>query len=137
MLPTDGPAVEAVTLRSPEAAAWPAKSYAGLPVWVAESAGRVIGFLAARVAADEMEILNLAVDPDERGRGVGSALLGTAIEFARRSGSRRAFLEVRESNRRAQRFYERHGFAVFGRRSRYYTHPEEDALLMVHTLTGL
>ena len=137
MLPADDAAVEAITRRSPEAASWSAKGYAGLPAWVAETGGKVNGFLAARVVADEMEILNLAVDPDERGRGVGGALLGTAIEHGRRSGSRRAFLEVRESNRRAQRFYERHGFAVCGRRSRYYTHPEEDALLMACTLTGL
>ena len=137
MLPTDAPAVEAITGRSPEAAAWPAKGYAGLPSWVAETGGRVNGFLAARVVAEEMEILNLAVDPDDRGRGVGGALLGMAIEYGRASGSRRIFLEVRESNRAAQRFYDRHGFAVYGRRARYYTHPEEDALLMVWAVTSL
>lgn len=136
MLPADGAAVEAITRQSAEAAAWPAKSYVGLPAWVAEAGGVVIGFLAARVVSDEMEILNVAVDPDVRGRGAGSALLAAAIEYGRRSGSRRAFLEVRESNRRAQRFYERHGFLACGRRPRYYNHPEEDALLMALTLAG-
>jgi ribosomal-protein-alanine acetyltransferase len=127
----DAESVERITRLSSEAADWPAESYLGLPAWVAESDGRVVGMLAARIAADEMEILNLAVDPSSRGRGAGTALLDAALEHGRRAGAARVFLEVRESNADAQRFYERHGFSVAGRRLRYYRQPEEDALLMV------
>lgn len=130
----DGPAIEAITRESPEAAGWPAKSYARMAGWAAEAQAGIVGFLVTRIVADELEILNLAVDPHERRRGVGGALLDAAIEQGRRSHVRRAFLEVRESNRGAQRFYERHGFAVFGRRTRYYSDPEEDALLMTRAL---
>ena len=126
----DAESVERITRLSPEAADWPAESYTGLPAWAAESEGRVIGLLVARIAADEMEILNLAVEPASRRRGAGTALLDAALEYGRRAGASRVFLEVRESNLVAQRFYERHGFAASGRRLRYYRQPEEDALLM-------
>jgi ribosomal-protein-alanine acetyltransferase len=129
--PGDAQAVERITHLSPEAAEWPMESYLGLPAWVAESEGRVVGFLAARIAADEIEILNLAVDPASRRRGAGTALLDAALEHGRRAGAARVFLEVRESNLAARRFYDRHGFTVAGRRLRYYRQPEEDALLMV------
>jgi ribosomal-protein-alanine N-acetyltransferase len=126
----DGVAVERILRQSPQAAQWPVESYWGLAAWVAESAGRVFGFVAARMAADELEILNLAVDPAERGKGIGSELLEQAIAFARRSGARRAFLEVRESNLTARRFYERRDFITVGRRPQYYQGPPEDALIM-------
>ncbi|MDE3137719.1 MAG: ribosomal protein S18-alanine N-acetyltransferase [Acidobacteriota bacterium] len=128
--PADAEAVERITRLSPEAADWPMESYRGLPAWVAESDGRVLGLLVARIAADEMEILNLAVEPASRRRGAGTALVDAAVEHGRRTGAARVFLEVRESNLVAQRFYERRGFAVTGRRLRYYRQPEEDALLM-------
>lgn len=123
-------AVERITALSPEAAHWPAQSYLGLPGWVAESEAVVVGLLVARVAAEEMEILNLAVEPRWRRRGVGTALVEAAIEHARRAGVARVFLEVRESNRVARRFYRRQGFAVAGRRVGYYRRPDEDALVM-------
>jgi ribosomal-protein-alanine acetyltransferase len=126
----DTEAVDRITALSPEAAHWPAESYLGLPGWVAESESGVVGVLVARIAADEMEILNLAVEPDWRRGGAGSALLQAALEHGRRAGAARVFLEVRQSNQTARRFYERHGFAVAGRRVRYYRQPEEDALMM-------
>lgn len=131
---SDGAAIERIARQSPEAARWRPHSYEGLPGWVAESRAGVVGFVVARSVADEMEILNLAVDPAERRRGVGGALLDTALGCGRRDGARRAWLEVRESNRAARCFYERHGFVVAGRRRRYYSGPEEDALLMAFTL---
>lgn len=130
----DAEAVERVTARSPEAAQWPAVSYLGLPAWVAESEGGVIGLLAARIAADEMEIVNLAVDPASRRRGAASALLAEALAHGRRSGAVRVFLEVRESNRTAREFYERRGFGAVGRRPLYYALPQEDALVMARPL---
>ena len=126
----DADAVDRITALSPEAAHWPAESYLGLPGWVAESEAGVVGLLVARVAADEMEILNLAVEPAWRRRGAASALLQAAIEHGRRAGAARVFREVRQSTQAARQFYERHGFAVAGRRVRYYRQPEEDALVM-------
>jgi ribosomal-protein-alanine acetyltransferase len=132
--PADAEAVERITAESPEATHWRPSSYQGLPGWVVEDETGVLGFLFARVAADEMEILNLAVTPAARKRGIGGALLAAAVDHGRRQHAARAFLEVRESNVRARRFYERRGFVVKGRRPRYYHHPEEDALVMARDL---
>lgn len=130
----DREAIERISRQSPEAARWRPEDYEGLPGWVAEGETGVIGFVVARSAADEMEILNLAVEPAGRRRGAGRALLAAALDRGRAAGARRAWLEVRESNRVAQLFYESRGFAVAGRRPRYYSDPVEDALVMAFTL---
>jgi ribosomal-protein-alanine N-acetyltransferase len=129
---SDAGAIERITRLSPEAAHWTSQGYQGLPGWVAENDGEVVGFLFARIAADEMEILNLAVEPAAREHGVGGALLAAALAYGAKAAVTSVFLEVRESNRRARQFYERRGFAVTGRRPRYYHRPEEDALVMAH-----
>ncbi len=73
----------------------------------------------------EREILNIAVDPEFRRRGIGHLLL--AKELAR-GGIH--FLEVRESNAAARELYDRQGFETVGRRKAYYDHPRETAMLM-------
>jgi ribosomal-protein-alanine acetyltransferase len=128
-------AVLAVQQVSPEAAQWRAQDYvrvfAGeMTGWAAEDAAGLAGFLVARFAADECEIMNLAVAPRERRRGTGSRLLAAALAVAGERGARRVFLEVRASNLIAQRFYARHGFQSAGRRTDYYVAPPEDALLL-------
>ena len=75
---SDAEAVERIVSLSPEAARWSPDGYLALPGWVAEESEGVEGFLFARVAADEMEVLNLAVEPAGRERGVGGALLAAA-----------------------------------------------------------
>ena len=95
---------------------------------------RVAGFIAARLAAHELHINNVAVRPRYRRRGIGGALLAAVVERARERGAQRGFLEVRASNMAAQHLYARHGFAVAGRRARYYSQPVEDALVMAVTL---
>lgn len=127
---TDTEAVARIARQSPEAAEWPVESYGRFPAWVVEEAGRVAGFVVARAAADELEILSIAVDPSQRGRGIGDRLIAQALSFGRSVDARRAFLEVRLSNAAAQKFYERHGFRAVGRRLRYYREPVEDALVM-------
>jgi ribosomal-protein-alanine N-acetyltransferase len=92
------------------------------------------GALALRQAADETEILNVAVRAGQRRRGIGRRLMETALQQAVSSGSRRVFLEVRESNAGAQAFYAQLGFAQDGRRRKYYRDPPEDALLLSRTL---
>ena len=132
-------AVVEIQEQSREASQWSREGYARaaageFPGWVAAIDGRVVGFLVMRSAADETEILNLAVEPQDRRRGVAGALLGAALEVSRAGGALRAFLEVRESNVGAIAFYQRHGFTLEGRRARYYSNPAEDALVLRRSL---
>ncbi len=120
-------AVEAIQRASPEAAQWNVADYLGQDFRVAVVENCVAGFLVLRsVAADEREILNLAVAPGFRRNGVAKALWEACIEgFA---GS--IFLEVRESNSAAIKFYKSHCFQEVSRRTKYYAHPPEAAIVM-------
>ena len=91
------------------------------------------GFVIARRAADEAEILLVAVAGHARRRGVGSALVAAALAAAARAGATKAHLEVRASNAAARALYERLGFIAVGRRPRYYD-AMEDAVLMSRAL---
>jgi ribosomal-protein-alanine N-acetyltransferase len=139
---TDAPAIAEILRDSAEAAQWPPESYAKLAespgglVLVCDASGQPVGFVAARQAADEAEILNIAVHRDSRGKGVASALLPAALDEFRRSAIARVFLELRESNLPALALYNRHGFTPSGRRKAYYHHPDEDAVCMLRKLTG-
>ncbi len=86
-----------------------------------------MGFLVARtLAADEREILNLAVAPDFRRKGVARELLASAFKGFRGG----VFLEVRESNGVAQEFYKSLGFKELSKRPGYYDSPPETAIVM-------
>lgn len=92
------------------------------------------GFLLCRVAADEAEILTLAVAPESRLKGVGSALLAEAMTGAVVRGAGAMFLEVSERNAAARGLYAASGFSTVGRRKRYY--PDgADALVLRRALT--
>jgi ribosomal-protein-alanine N-acetyltransferase len=78
------------------------------------------GMVLARVAADEAEILTIAVAPRARRRGVGGGLLAAAMQRAAAAGARAMFLEVAATNTAARSLYERAGFLRVGRRARYY-----------------
>ncbi len=82
------------------------------------------------VAGDEMHILNLAVHPEHRRRGIAWNLLREAISQAREQGARVAWLEVRPSNSAARALYESFGFEEVGRRPGYYDDTKEDAILL-------
>jgi ribosomal-protein-alanine N-acetyltransferase len=90
----------------------------------------VAGYCAYRLVADELQINNVAVRPEHRGRGCGRALVESALDHGRSAGARTALLDVRRSNRPAQRLYFSLGFVQVGERPRYYSHPEEDALVL-------
>ena len=99
---------------------------------------RVIGFAVSRMAADEAEILSIAVAESHRGRGLSRDLLLTHLGHLAGRGVRSVFLEVEENNQPARRLYQRTGFAVVGRRERYYREPngeELNALLMRRDLS--
>jgi [ribosomal protein S18]-alanine N-acetyltransferase len=98
---------------------------------------KIIGFAVTRMGADEAEILSIAVDAAHRGRGFSRNLLLTHLGYLAGRGVRTIFLEVEENNQPARRLYERAGFAVVGRRERYYRQGGEqlNALLMRRDLS--
>ncbi len=87
------------------------------------------GMILARVAADEVEVLTLAVGPNARRQGVGTRLLDAAMGLAVSHGARTAFLEVSVGNTAATLLYARAGFTPVGRRPRYYA-DGTDALVL-------
>jgi ribosomal-protein-alanine N-acetyltransferase len=90
-------------------------------------AGPAAGFALTRGVVDEEELLLIAVLPELRGRGIGSALLQRVIAEARERGVARLFLEMREGNP-AESLYRQHGFAPVGRRRNYYRRGNGGAL---------
>jgi [ribosomal protein S18]-alanine N-acetyltransferase len=90
----------------------------------------VAAFCSCWVIGDELHVNTIAVEEGRRRHGLGRSLMLHVLADVAREGVRRATLEVRRSNLPAQRLYERLGFAVAGVRKRYYTHPEEDALIL-------
>ena len=99
-------------------------------VAAAPDEGGIVGYVIAQDAADEAEILNLAVAPARHRGGIGRALVERALATLARRGVRRVFLEVRESNSAARALYAALGFQEVGRRSRYYRRPVEDAIVL-------
>jgi ribosomal-protein-alanine N-acetyltransferase len=122
--PEDRDAIAAIQRASPEASSWDPSGY---EVTVAVLGGEVAGFLAVRrTAPDEVEVLNLAVAPQHRRKGVGRQLLQRLLEHTRGD----VFLEVRESNQAARKFYQSLGFTDVSRRPEYYADPPDAGIVM-------
>jgi ribosomal-protein-alanine N-acetyltransferase len=96
---------------------------------------RIAGYIVARQAADEVHINNVAVRSNYRRRGIGRRLLDWILLAGKRSGATSAFLELRAGNSAALALYEECGFRITARRSKYYSEPVEDALVMVANLS--
>jgi ribosomal-protein-alanine N-acetyltransferase len=92
---------------------------------------RVVGYICANQIADEGHILNLAVHPDFRRKGIANTLVKNIIEELKENACRFLYLEVRASNNAARKLYEGFGFSVVGARKAYYTEPKEDAVIMM------
>jgi ribosomal-protein-alanine N-acetyltransferase len=91
---------------------------------------RVRGYVIGFSVDVDAEVLNVAVEPGSRGKGLAGQMLDAVlIELATR-GVANAYLEVRESNKAARALYESKGFREIGRRERYYRRPVEDALVL-------
>jgi ribosomal-protein-alanine N-acetyltransferase len=99
-------------------------------LYVAKSKEKTIGFVFARLITPIVEIINIAVLPEFRKQGIGHKLFETILAKGVESGCRECWLEVRESNETARRFYEKLNFQNVGRRKKYYSFPVEDALLL-------
>ncbi len=91
----------------------------------------LVGFGGYCAAADQADILDVAVDPAFRRRGIARALMETVLDEAGKAGVETVFLEVRASNAPAIALYTSLGFTPCGKRKNYYTAPREDALLML------
>jgi ribosomal-protein-alanine N-acetyltransferase len=89
----------------------------------------VLGYAVCWTLAGESHLLNIAVHPARRGRGIGRALLSECIRRAAGAGASRVFLEVRAGNEAAQRLYRSMGFGFRGIRKGYYTDTGEDAVI--------
>ena len=105
--------------------------------WVAEEDGQPAeaGFVVASAlsipgAPAECELEFILVSPQTRGQGIGRVLMNTVSAWARELGAEEIRLEVRASNARALRLYQRCGFIVAGNRPGYYADPPEDAVVM-------
>ncbi|MDR2018046.1 MAG: ribosomal protein S18-alanine N-acetyltransferase [Syntrophobacterales bacterium] len=93
----------------------------------------IVGYLCLYAVEDEAHILNIAVSPLHRQKEYASMLMGIAIEELTGKGIIQYYLEVRESNSKALRLYGKFGFTAIGKRKKYYTDTNEDALVMYRT----
>lgn len=131
-------AVEAIELACFSSDPWTYQSFAslvgraGVTFIVAEEGpeASIAGYAVLIRAAEEAELLNLAVSNESRRQGIGSALLRQLLDSAAAHGVRTVYLEVRESNAGARGLYGFHGFVEVGRRRGYYQRPAEDALIL-------
>lgn len=100
--------------------------------WVLEKDQRTIGYAILSIFKDEGEILNIAIHSQCRRQGLGEYLLNYIIHYAKEQKVKTLFLEVRQSNEKAQHLYNKLGFHLIGSRAGYYAsppHAREDALL--------
>ncbi len=102
----------------------------GTRFFVCEKEGEVLGYVGLSAILDEGYITNIAVFPEYRKMGVGSAILQYLFNFAKENSLSFISLEVRVSNNSAISLYEKFGFKTEGRRKNFYTAPNEDALIM-------
>lgn len=111
----------------------------GVEGWLLQHEGKSVGFALCRVAADEAELLTIAVDPDHRRRGAARRLLDSIAAHAQSRGAHALFLEVGADNPAARALYDRKGFKEVGRRAGYYERGpgrKADALILQLMLGG-
>ena len=92
--------------------------------------GDIVGYISFTIILDECQIVNIASAPSARKMGVGKALVNRLLCFAKESGCKKLFLEVRESNLPAINLYKNFGFLPVGISKNHYSQPTENAILM-------
>jgi ribosomal-protein-alanine N-acetyltransferase len=100
---------------------------------VAAGDSTVLGYAVAMLGVQEVHLLNITVDPDHQGRGWGRFIMARLVQWSLAQGAQQLWLEVRQSNARAQALYQRLGFEAVGLRRRYYPatrSQREDAVVM-------
>jgi ribosomal-protein-alanine N-acetyltransferase len=98
---------------------------------------RVRGYVIGFSVDSDAEVLNVAVEPGSRGKGLAGQMLDAVLIELERRGVVNAYLEVRESNAAARALYGSRGFREIGRRKAYYRRPVEDALVLKRTLEAV
>ena len=102
-----------------------------LAYWlVALEGDTVVGYIGSQTVMEETDMMNVAVHPDYRRKGIAEALVNGLVEALKERGSHCLTLEVRASNEPAKSLYEKLGFSQIGRRPNYYRNPREDALIL-------
>jgi [ribosomal protein S18]-alanine N-acetyltransferase len=91
----------------------------------------IVGYIIMRMAGDQGELFRIAAAAGYRRMGIGESLLKEGLKWLSEKNAESAFLEVRVGNTPAVGLYEKLGFEKLGIRKNYYTHPTEDALIMV------
>ena len=109
---------------------------AGYHCWVVEQGHRIVGYVVFITAVGECHLLNICIDPQSQGRGLGRELLLKVLESVELHDVKCIFLEVRPSNRCAIQLYESVGFNEVGIRQKYYPtkHGREDAIIFAKEL---
>ncbi len=152
MQPADLDPVLAIATASPEAPQWPRSAYVsylapdpanpallrtalvafdpGTPAVLAYACATLLHIPDPADTQNPAQLDSMAVQPSYRRHGIGAALLRELLSWAAQNGAHHFSLEVRASNVPAIALYQRLGLRREGRRPRYYTHPEEDALLL-------
>jgi ribosomal-protein-alanine N-acetyltransferase len=105
----------------------------GYEAQLLRAGGELLGYFVAMKGVDEVHLLNITVAPRWQGQGWGRLMLDALALWSRGQGAQWLWLEVRVSNERAQRIYERNGFRRVGDRKAYYPAPagrREDAVVM-------
>ena len=98
------------TYSSREKIAW--RLNRGFIYLIAEMNRKIVGFIDMKIHEKDAKILGIAVDDSYMDMGIGSALLGSALELAKRRGKKKVLLKVEQCNENAINFYKRHGFNV-------------------------
>ena len=115
---------------------WSEKSIASeldnrLSLWlVAMDGDRVTGYVGSQSVLGETDMMNIAVHPDFRRRGIAEELVMKLVEELKVRGNHSLMLEVRASNEPARNLYEKLGFQQVGLRKNYYRNPKEDACIL-------
>ena len=115
---------------------WSEKSVASeleneLSFWLVALEGeRVAGYVGSQTVMGETDMMNVAVHPDYRRKGIAEALILALLEGLKARGSHSLTLEVRASNAPAIALYQKLGFQQIGLRKNYYRNPREDALIL-------
>ena len=115
---------------------WSANSIASeldnrLAFWlVALENDQVIGYVGSQTVLGETDMMNIAIHPEHRNRGIATKLIEALIQGLTERGSHSLMLEVRASNEPAKNLYIKMGFEAVGVRKNYYRNPREDALIL-------
>jgi ribosomal-protein-alanine N-acetyltransferase len=92
--------------------------------------GTLLGYIDFYIIAGEAHMLNLAIHPAWRKKGLATQLLTHSFDYLKHQNVMQFFLDVREGNRDAIELYKKFGFDIVGKRKRYYVETNEDALVM-------